>query len=91
MRVRGRVQGVGFRAFVQKKAMESNLSGWVRNRADGSVEFLMEGSDTAVESFLKLCHRGPLFSRVTALEPVGMPDAPLPVHKQGIVEIIATV
>jgi acylphosphatase len=66
--VRGRVQGVGFRAFVVAKAGALGLSGWVRNRADGSVEVLAAGEAAAVEALVAACARGPVGARVDAVE-----------------------
>jgi len=57
--VKGRVQGVGFRAFTQQIAITNQLVGWVRNRWDGSVEVVAEGSREDLESFLKKLQRGP--------------------------------
>ncbi|MGD0807826.1 MAG: acylphosphatase [Anaerolineales bacterium] len=55
----GEVQGVGFRAFVLRRAMGLALTGWVRNRSDGSVELIAEGSRAALESLLADIGRGP--------------------------------
>ena len=63
--VEGRVQGVGFRAFVEQSAMALNLKGWVRNRWDGSVEVLAEGEHKNLEVFLAALWRGPRASSVT--------------------------
>ena len=52
MIVSGRVQGVGFRAYVQDIALGMNINGWVRNLPDGSVEIEAEGPDEAVERFI---------------------------------------
>lgn len=89
--VKGRVQGVGFRAFVQKKATALQLSGWVRNRINGSVELMLEGDDQNINDFLTVCRRGSYFSRVDALCPVSIPDAPVMPIEQGICKILATV
>jgi len=62
--VHGRVQGVGFRAFTQRKASENGLTGWVRNRWNGTVEVVAEGSRKTVEDFLQVLRRGP-FSGTT--------------------------
>jgi acylphosphatase len=59
IRVEGRVQGVGYRAFVEMRATELELEGWVRNRRDGSVEAVLQGPDEAVETMLDLCREGP--------------------------------
>jgi acylphosphatase len=62
--VEGRVQGVGFRAFVQRYAVQYRLTGWVRNRWNGTVEVLAEGSRPDLEKFLQALQRGP-FSGTT--------------------------
>lgn len=65
--VHGRVQGVGFRAFVEHEALKRDLAGWVRNRRDGSVEALFSGEETVVADMIEACRRGPSGSRVDAL------------------------
>ena len=57
--IHGRVQGVGFRAFIERQAIEHGLEGWVRNRADGSVEAMFVGGAPAVEALLAACRSGP--------------------------------
>jgi acylphosphatase len=69
--VRGRVQGVGFRWFVRERARALGLTGWVRNRQDGSVEVLAEGSDTALREFLEVLRAGPSGARVSDVEDQG--------------------
>ena len=64
VRIRGRVQGVGFRAWTQHQAELHGLEGWARNRRDGSVEAVFAGSPEAVEAMLKACRQGPRGSRV---------------------------
>ena len=66
--VRGRVQGVGYRAFVEHEARQRGLHGWVRNRRDGSVEAVFAGPRTAVEAVIEVCRRGPLSARISALD-----------------------
>ena len=66
--VRGRVQGVGFRAFIEDEAQARGLEGWVRNRRDGSVEAVFAGPDEIVADMVVVCRRGPFGSRVDALE-----------------------
>jgi acylphosphatase len=56
--IAGRVQGVGYRAWMAHKAAELGISGWVRNRLDGSVEALIAGDVAAVEEMSRLCRRG---------------------------------
>lgn len=60
----GRVQGVAFRARAVLEATRLGLSGWVRNRMDGSVEAHAEGEPESVEAFVAWCHRGPSMARV---------------------------
>jgi len=74
IRIAGRVQGVGFRAWTQRRATEAGVSGWVRNRADGDVEALLSGPAEAVESLLAACREGPRGSGVTGLEVLGPAD-----------------
>ncbi|OIR60886.1 acylphosphatase [Bacillus sp. FMQ74] len=63
--VDGRVQGVGFRYFVQMEADKRKLAGWVKNRDDGRVEILAEGPDNALQSFVEAVKNGSPFSKVT--------------------------
>lgn len=65
--ISGRVQGVGFRYALADQAQSRNLSGWVRNRRDGSVEALVAGPEPEVEALIAWAHRGPPAARVTAL------------------------
>ena len=62
--VTGRVQGVGFRAWTADEAARLRVSGWVRNRIDGSVEAAISGSPEAVEEMTRACREGPRFARV---------------------------
>lgn len=55
----GKVQGVFFRLSTQKVALTAGVSGWVRNRPDGSVEAVFEGDQTAVDTVLEWCRKGP--------------------------------
>lgn len=57
--VRGRVQGVGYRASCARRAQELGLSGWVRNCNDGSVALEAQGPAEAVDELLRWCDRGP--------------------------------
>ena len=62
--VQGRVQAVGFRAFVQQNAIQIGVTGWVRNVGYNTVEAVAEGTKEQVEMFLQMVKRGPLGSRV---------------------------
>jgi acylphosphatase len=66
--IRGRVQGVGYRAWTAERARALGLAGWVRNRADGSVEAVFAGPADAVERMLADCRSGPPAARVDAVE-----------------------
>ena len=68
MRITGRVQGVGFRWWTKGKADELGVSGWVRNRRDGSVEALLEGPAEAVDEMVRALHEGPPGAVVERLE-----------------------
>ncbi len=61
----GRVQGVSFRAFVQRAAESLGVGGWVRNLHDGTVEAIFEGDKNSVEEAIKRCRTGPSFANVT--------------------------
>ena len=62
--ISGRVQGVFFRAATQQAATDLNLTGWVRNMADGRVEAVFEGEDENVDKMIAWCHVGPPAARV---------------------------
>ena len=66
--VRGRVQGVGYRAFVEDEARQRSLQGWVRNRRGGAVEAVFAGSAAEVVAAIEACRRGPFSARVSALD-----------------------
>jgi acylphosphatase len=72
--VEGRVQGVGFRAFVEREARTRGLRGWVRNRSDGSVEAVFAGEEEEVQSMIVACHRGPRMSAVRAVRTAEHPE-----------------
>lgn len=65
--IEGRVQGVGFRAWVVDEASRHRLAGWVRNRIDGSVEARFVGETHTVEAMIEACRRGPHHAAVTRL------------------------
>src|SRR3954447_26835919 len=62
--VKGAVQGVGYRAWVEREANARNLEGWVRNRRDGSVEALFAGTKDIVTEMIALCREGPSLAEV---------------------------
>lgn len=68
MVVRGRVQGVFFRASAQREARQLGLSGWVKNRPDGSVEIVAEGEEDQVKDLLAWSQHGPTTARVDKVE-----------------------
>jgi acylphosphatase len=67
--IKGRVQGVGFRAFVLEQAFRLNLTGWVRNTWDGNVEVMAEGSRPELDSLFGLLNPGPRGGSVDSLHP----------------------
>jgi acylphosphatase len=68
IRVQGRVQGVGFRYALRDEAERFGITGWVRNRSDGSVQALLQGEQAGIEQLIAWARRGPRGARVTALE-----------------------
>ena len=66
--IRGRVQAVGFRLWVEHHASLHDLEGWVRNRRDGSVEAVFAGRASEIERMIETCRRGPPGSRVEAVD-----------------------
>ena len=66
--VRGDVQGVGFRYFLQRKARELDLRGWVRNNDDGSVELVAEGPRDRLEELRRAAEHGPRMARVDRVD-----------------------
>lgn len=68
IRVSGRVQGVGFRAFVWREAVALGVQGWIRNRIDGTVEAVIAADDTILERLLDRIRQGPRWSRVDHIE-----------------------
>ncbi len=81
--VRGRVQGVGYRAFVQREALKHGVSGWVRNRSDGSVEALIAGPADAVTSVMEICRQGPFAACVDTLDYRESDDDALAIRRPG--------
>lgn len=71
----GRVQGVGFRFFAEEKAQKAQLTGWIRNLQDGSVECEVEGPREAIEQFIEELKKGPPLARVDHLDVAWGPSA----------------
>lgn len=63
--IEGKVQGVGFRNWVQRNAVLHGVNGWVRNTSDGKVEMMIEGTPKAIDALLKLCESGPSSAQVS--------------------------
>ena len=76
--VHGRVQGVWFRGATQAEARAAGVAGWVRNRADGTVEAVFEGPPERVAALVAFCGRGPRAARVDRLETFEEPPEGLP-------------
>ena len=76
--IRGRVQGVGYRHWAMTAGLRLGITGWVRNRTDGSVEALIVGDDTAIGAMIDACRRGPAGARVddVDIEPVDLDVLP---------------
>lgn len=68
LQITGRVQGVGFRYAMQHEAQRLGVSGWVRNRRDGSVEALAQGTPESVDALIAWAQRGPPGARVADLQ-----------------------
>ena len=66
--ITGKVQGIGFRYWLYKAAIQRNIDGWVRNKISGEVEALIIGNDENVNDLIKLCEKGPTFSKVTKIK-----------------------
>jgi len=69
VRIAGRVQGVGFRAWTQRRAVSLGLRGWVRNEPDGAVSALVAGPNEAVVEMLNAFWQGPSGADVRSVEP----------------------
>lgn len=68
LRIHGKVQGVFFRESMRRKALELNVTGWVRNRKDGTVEAMIHGVREAITQMIDWAHSGPELAKVTHLE-----------------------
>ena len=76
--IRGQVQGVGYRHWAMTAGLRLGITGWVRNRTDGSVEALIVGDDAAIGAMIDACRRGPAGARVddVDIEPVDLDVLP---------------
>lgn len=89
--IRGRVQGVGFRAWTELTAVEQGLEGWVRNRRDGAVEAVFAGGDDVVLAMIALCRQGPRGARVDAIDQCDGSSADLTLRRVGeLFSVLAT-
>jgi acylphosphatase len=68
LRIEGLVQGVGFRYFMQRKARMLGVTGWVRNRTDGTVEAVVQGSADSIAAIIAQAKQGPRSARVTSVK-----------------------
>ena len=68
IRVFGKVQGVGFRYYTQKKASELDITGFVQNRPDGSVYIEAEGEEEKLDAFILWCNTGPAWARISNVQ-----------------------
>lgn len=71
VRIEGRVQGVGYRAWVERAANGLGLTGWVRNRDDGAVGAVFQGPPDVVQDMLRRCEAGPPAADVSRVEVIG--------------------
>jgi acylphosphatase len=78
VRIQRRVQGVGYRYWLERMAGDLGLSGWVRNRADGSVEAVLAGARADVEAMVARCQHGPRSAVVALVDVVDEPHDPPP-------------
>ena len=66
--ITGKVQGVGYRYWLYKKAIERNVVGWVRNKVSGEVEALLVGNDVDINNLIQMCKKGSPLSKVTKIK-----------------------
>jgi acylphosphatase len=91
LRIEGKVQGVGFRQWTAREARMRGLSGFVRNRADGSVEALFSGDADAVSALAEACGRGPYGARVERVDVRPAREEDLTIFPQGEFAVLVTV
>jgi acylphosphatase len=75
LRISGRVQGVGFRYSMSEEAGRLGVTGWVRNRRDGTLEAVLDGATDAVDAILAWARRGPRGASVTHVEVTEIPES----------------
>ena len=89
--VHGRVQGVGYRAFIEHEAIRRGVEGWVRNCRDGTVEAVLKGEDALVHDMIEACQRGPFAARVDVVDQREGTDADLRLRRPGeVFSVLAT-
>lgn len=90
LKIKGRVQGIGYRRWAERKALEiGGISGWVLNMPDGSVEILMKGEEPQVEAMIAACYQGPWAARVDSIDFLPRPSSGfLPPIEDGVFEHI---
>jgi len=76
VRIRGRVQGVWYRAWAVEEATRRGITGWVRNRRDGSVEALLAGEEAKVDDMILACRRGPPLAKVDSISSEATAEEP---------------
>jgi acylphosphatase len=81
--VRGRVQGVGYRAFVVHEALKHGIEGWVRNCRDGTVEALFAAAPEKVAAIVEACRKGPFSARVEQIDQRDGTDSDLALRRTG--------
>ena len=87
----GRVQGVGFRAFVEDVASARGLTGWVRNRRSGSVEAVLAGEAADVDAVIEACRKGPPSARVDRIDQREGTDSDLALRGPQAFAVLATI
>jgi acylphosphatase len=83
LNIRGRVQGIGYRAWAEYAAMERDIAGWVRNRRDGTVEVVIAGPLDAVTAMIAACRKGPPGARVDGIEESDADPSDLKLRRPG--------
>ncbi len=81
--IRGRVQGVGYRAWTEYAALERGIAGWVRNRRDGAVEALFAGVRDDVCAMIEACRDGPPGARVQTIDQLSAAAEDLALRRGG--------